>query len=70
MPEDGAGAAQLLADGEADAAWLDDPDWPLREGALERIQKPLVAMGAVLYPEPLEDDLLIDTSLYLEAVEG
>lgn len=71
------------ADGEIIAAlteltgWSDEElaagpgfvfDWELRDETLERMQGPLVASGAVLYPAAQEDDMFADTSLYLDAV--
>jgi hypothetical protein len=43
-------------------------DWELRNETLERIQGPLVGLGAVTYPTTLHDEEFADTSLYLEAV--
>jgi NitT/TauT family transport system substrate-binding protein len=43
-------------------------NWEIRDGHIGQLQESLVRSGAVLYPQPLPADDLIDRSLYEEAV--
>lgn len=43
-------------------------DWELRDGHIDQVQDPLIRSGAVLYPERLPAEQVIDRSLYEEAV--
>ena len=43
-------------------------DWEIRTGTIERIQEALVELGSVGYEQPVAESLLVDRSLYQEAV--
>jgi NitT/TauT family transport system substrate-binding protein len=43
-------------------------DWEIRTGTIERIQESLVELGSVSYEQPLPEQLLVDRSLYQDAV--
>jgi NitT/TauT family transport system substrate-binding protein len=43
-------------------------DWEIRTGTVERIQDALVDLGSVSYEQPIPEPLIVDRSLYQDAV--